>query len=178
VKKIVELHGGSVDVESEVNKGSQFRIRLPYESDFAIDAIVNLPSAPPKVTEVLSNRDVPYKILVAEDNIANLLTIRSYLESRNYQICTASDGKIAVDMAIALKPDIILIDIQMPEMDGLTAIRLIRVNPETANIPIIALTALAMSGDREKCLAAGANEYLAKPIKFRQLNSTLQQILV
>jgi CheY-like chemotaxis protein len=68
-------------------------------------------------------------------------------------------------------------DIQMPVMDGIEAIKQIRLDPNLVNIPIIALTALAMVGDRERCLAAGANEYLSKPIKFRQLNSTIQQIL-
>jgi CheY-like chemotaxis protein len=68
-------------------------------------------------------------------------------------------------------------DIQMPVMDGLAAIKQIRLDPNLVDIPIIALTALAMVGDRERCLAAGANEYLAKPIKLRQLNSAIQQIL-
>ena len=177
VKKIVELHGGSVDIESEVNKGSQFRVRLPYQSEFAISAIANLPSSTPEFIEVLGNRDIPYKILVADDNTANMETIRGYLESRNYQICTASNGKIAVDMAIAQKPDIILMDIQMPEMDGLTAIGLIRTNPETANIPIIALTALAMGEDRHRCIEAGANDYITKPVRLRKLVDSIQELL-
>jgi len=80
-------------------------------------------------------------------------------------------------MTLAQKPDIILMDIHMPEMDGLTAIELIRSNPETANIPIIALTALAMSGDREKCIEAGANEYITKPVRLRNLSNSIQELL-
>jgi len=68
-------------------------------------------------------------------------------------------------------------DIQMPDMDGLEAIRRIRGNPVTAEIPIIALTALAMTGDRERCLEAGANEYMSKPVRFKQLNAKIQEIL-
>ena len=80
-------------------------------------------------------------------------------------------------MAKAHSPDLIIMDIQMPRMDGLTAIRLIRTDPQIATIPIIALTALVMEGDRERCLEAGANEYLTKPIMFQQLNKAIQQIL-
>ena len=80
-------------------------------------------------------------------------------------------------MAKAHSPDAIVMDIQMPRMDGLTAIRLIRTDPQIATIPIIALTALVMEGDRERCLEAGANEYLTKPIMFQQLNKAIQQIL-
>ena len=177
VKKIVEMHGGSVGLESEFNIGSKFMIRLPYQPDSSTNHPINLQSSISEPSEHSGNRDTPYTILVADDNTANMETVRAYLESRNYQIFTASDGKIAVDMAIALKPDIILMDIQMPEMDGLTAIKLIRANPETANIPIIALTALAMSGDREKCLAAGANEYMTKPVRMRKLSDLIQELL-
>ena len=177
VKKIVEMHGGSVGLESELNKGSKFMIRIPYQTDSSTSHPINPQSAISEPSEHSDHRDTPYTILVADDNAANVETIRSYLEGRSYQVSTASNGKIAVDMAIALKPDIILMDIQMPEMDGLTAIKLIRANPETANIPIFALTALAMTGDREKCLAAGANEYMTKPVRMRTLSNSIQELL-
>jgi CheY-like chemotaxis protein len=116
-------------------------------------------------------------ILLAEDNEANIQTFTSYLTAINYRLVVARNGREAVAKVKSDSPDIILMDIQMPEMDGLEAIRLIRADASIAAIPIIALTALAMEGDRERCLAAGANEYLAKPIKFRQLNTIIQQIL-
>ena len=90
----------------------------------------------------------------------------------------ARNGIEAIAQAKEHLPDIILMDIQMPTMDGLEATKQIRLDPNLINIPIIALTALAMEGDREKCLAVGANEYLAKPIKLRQLNATIRQILM
>ncbi|MBD2179169.1 response regulator [Pseudanabaena sp. FACHB-1998] len=177
VKKIVEMHGGSVGVESESSKGSKFTIRLPYQSDSSPNHPLNLQPSISETSEYSSNRDIPYKVLIVDDNTANMETVHDYLESKNYQVCTASDGKIAVDMAIAQKPDIILMDIQMPEMDGLQAIKLIRSNPETANIPIIALTALAMSCDQEKCIEAGANDYMSKPFRLRTLSNSIQELL-
>ena len=89
----------------------------------------------------------------------------------------AKDGQEALDLAKAHHPDLILMDIQMPIMDGLEATRQIRRDPDLVKIPIIALTALAMTGDRERCLDAGANDYLTKPVKLKLLVSTMQQFL-
>jgi len=116
-------------------------------------------------------------ILLAEDNIANVETLTGYLESRGYRLMVAETGLQAIDLAQAHEPDIILMDIQMPGMDGLEATRRIREKPELAQTPIIALTALAMPGDREKCLAAGANQYLTKPIRLKELVTTIQSFL-
>jgi len=116
-------------------------------------------------------------ILLAEDNQANIDTISDYLTCRGYQLVIAKNGQEAINIAKAEKPDLILMDIQMPGMDGMEATRQIRSESELARIPIIALTALAMTGDREKCLAAGANEYLTKPIKLKQLANTIKQFL-
>ena len=84
---------------------------------------------------------------------------------------------MAIAIAKAHQPDIILMDIQMPTMDGIEATRQIRLDPNLVNIPIIAMTALAMSGDRDRCLAAGANEYVSKPLKLKQLVTTIQSLL-
>lgn len=116
-------------------------------------------------------------ILLAEDNQANINTMCGYLESRGYRLAIASNGKQAIEQVYAQRPDLIVMDIQMPEMDGLTAIRQIREDQELIHVPIIALTALAMPGDRETCLASGANEYLTKPVKLKQLITTIQQLL-
>ncbi|WP_411729372.1 response regulator [Pseudanabaena sp. UWO311] len=116
-------------------------------------------------------------ILLVEDNEANIQTTTSYLTALNYRIIVAKNGEEAVSMAKANSPDIILMDIQMPGIDGLEATRQIRLDPNLINTPIIALTALAMEGDRERCLAAGANDYVSKPIKLRQLNLLIQQTL-
>jgi len=87
---------------------------------------------------------------------------------------SAIDGQQAIDLANAHHPDLILMDIQMPVVDGMEAIKQIRLNPDLVDIPIIALTALAMKGDRERCLEVGANDYLAKPVKLKSLDQMIQ----
>ena len=183
VKQIVELHGGQVMVESEVGKGSCFTVALPYEvspSNTMSNAIASMPSSTISSSMAIDSDNAPLTplILLAEDNEANIHTFSSYLTAINYRVIIARNGIEAIAQAKEHLPDIILMDIQMPTMDGLEATKQIRLDPNLVNIPIIALTALAMEGDREKCLAAGANEYLAKPIKLRQLNTTIQQILM
>ncbi|MGA1264547.1 MAG: GAF domain-containing protein [Prochlorothrix sp.] len=116
-------------------------------------------------------------VLLAEDNIANIDTFSSYLSYRGYCLIVASDGYEAVRLAQEYKPQAILMDIQMPGMDGLEAIAVIRQIPELKNVPILALTALAMAGDRERCLEAGATEYLSKPVRMQYLHHTLQTLL-
>ncbi len=119
----------------------------------------------------------PPLILLAEDNQANIDTMSGYLEARGYHLILANNGQQAINLVRVQRPDLIVMDIQMPRMDGLEAIRLIRDDRKFVDIPIIALTALAMPGDRETCLAAGANQYLTKPIKLKQLVVTIQQLL-
>ncbi|MCL1494547.1 MAG: response regulator [Pseudanabaena sp. Salubria-1] len=102
-------------------------------------------------------------ILLVEDNEANIQTFTSYLSAYEYRLVLAKNGEEGVAMAKAHQPDIILMDIQMPVMDGLRATQLIRAEPKLATVPIIALTARAMQGDQELCIKAGANQYLSKP---------------
>ncbi|MEM9164874.1 MAG: response regulator, partial [Cyanobacteria bacterium P01_F01_bin.4] len=119
----------------------------------------------------------PPRILLAEDNPANVFTIASYLENHNYDLLFAQNGQEACAIAAAHPLDLILMDIQMPGMDGLEATRQIRAYPALSTIPIIALTALAMPGDRDRCLAAGATDYMTKPVRLKQLVTTIQQLL-
>lgn len=108
-------------------------------------------------------------VLLTEDNEANISTIMEYLEVRGYRVAIALNGREAVQLTKELNPDLILMDVQMPEMDGLEATREIRADMTKTHIPIIALTSLAMPGDREKCLEAGMNEYLTKPVSLKKL---------
>ncbi len=186
VKKIVELHGGGVNVISTLGKGSHFTIALPYnipESAIALtatEATINLAevveASPPPLDSVETIPDIPL-ILLAEDNQANIKTFTNYLNTQGYRLVVAENGKEAIAIARADKPDLILMDIQMPGINGLEAIRQIRTNPELAQTPIIALTALAMPGDEERCITAGANSYLAKPVKLKRLGEVIKEFL-
>ncbi|HCA95501.1 MAG TPA: hybrid sensor histidine kinase/response regulator [Cyanobacteria bacterium UBA9226] len=186
MKKIVELHGGGVNVISTLGKGSHFTIALPYnipESAIALtatEATINLAevveASPPPLDSVETIPDIPL-ILLAEDNQANIKTFTNYLNTQGYRLVVAENGKEAIAIARADKPDLILMDIQMPGINGLEAIRQIRTNPELAQTPIIALTALAMPGDEERCITAGANSYLAKPVKLKRLGEVIKEFL-
>jgi CheY-like chemotaxis protein/anti-sigma regulatory factor (Ser/Thr protein kinase) len=179
VKRIVELHGGSVELTSELGVGSCFAITLPFnvenpnlEVQIQYD-LAELSLIDQSQTDNLSSP----LILLAEDNEANINTFSSYLQAKGYRLVFATDGRQAISITKAEHPDLILMDIQMPVIDGLTAIKQIRLDPDVADIPIIALTALAMADDRERCLDAGASEYLQKPLKLKQLATSIQQIL-
>jgi PAS domain S-box-containing protein len=176
VKKIVELHRGRVGLTSELGVGSCFSIELP-SAPIELVPIVSITPAP---TESILSAPLtirPHSILIVEDNEANISTISSYLAANGYHLTIATNGLAAIELTQSARPDLILMDIQMPGMDGIAAIHAIRSNPESLDISIVALTALAMEGDRERCLAAGANEYISKPIKLKQLLTTIQQLL-
>ncbi len=104
------------------------------------------------------------KILVIEDNEQNLYLVRFILEKNDYEVFAAMDGQLGIEMAAFLKPDLILLDIQLPVMDGYTVARNLRKNPDLAGTPIVAVTSYAMPGDREKVMEAGCNGYIEKPI--------------
>jgi two-component system cell cycle response regulator DivK len=116
-------------------------------------------------------------ILIVEDDPKNLKLIRDLLQIRGYTTLEATDGKQGVDMARAKMPDLILMDIQMPVMDGFEAIRILKADPVTKNIPAIVLTAFAMQGDREKCMEAGFNDYITKPLDTRAFMTKVKEYL-
>jgi CheY-like chemotaxis protein len=179
VKRLVELHRGNVELTSEVGVGSCFAINLPINvgSPAIEEQTENDLSGQPQTGQSQTEELISPLILLAEDNEANIATFSCYLEAKGYRILLATDGQQAIDLAKAEHADLILMDIQMPVIDGLEAIKQICLDPNLADIPIIALTALAMAGDREKCLAAGANEYLTKPVKLKQLATNIQKVL-
>ncbi|MEL6402740.1 MAG: response regulator [Chloroflexota bacterium] len=116
-------------------------------------------------------------ILIVEDNEMNLDMLSRRLERRGYDILIATDGALGVKMAKADMPDLILMDMSLPVMDGWEATRRIKSDPDTQSIPVIALTAHAIAGDREKALAAGCDEYESKPVKFKRLLGKITEFL-
>jgi len=117
------------------------------------------------------------KILIVEDNEMNRDMLSRRLKRKGFSIVMAEDGKKGVDMSKSENPDLILMDLSLPVMDGWEATSTIKGNPETKNIPIIVLTAHAMAGDREKALEAGADEYDTKPIEFKRLLGKIKDFI-
>ena len=116
-------------------------------------------------------------ILIVEDDPTNLKLIRDLLQIKGYTTLEATDGKQGVDMARAKMPDLILMDIQMPVMDGFEATSILKADPVTKSITIVALTAFAMQGDREKCIEAGFNDYITKPLDTRAFMTKIKEYL-
>ena len=121
-------------------------------------------------------KDTPV-ILIVEDNPKNMRLVNDILESQGYRTIQASNGQEGITLARRQKPQLIIMDIQMPEIDGLEATRILKSDRATAHIPVIALTAMAMKGDREKILNAGCDDYLQKPIRFDSLIVSVQKWL-
>lgn len=178
VKQIVERHGGNVGLTSQLGLGSCFSIDLPASTQPVIINDAPLPKLDISIP-------TPVKILLVEDNEGNILTMTTYLESRGYDVLLATNGQEAISLLESCAnnpaqndcPDLILMDIQMPVMDGLEATRRLRQMPTYATIPVIALTALSTPEARRECLAAGANQYLTKPVKLSQLVATIEILL-
>ncbi len=182
VYRLTELHGGSVSLESEVDVGSCFTVTLPQ------NLLVDSTSLQNQARNDRERYEMSHRlhympgeeplILLVEDNETNIETISEYLPVWGYQLTVANSGTEALAKAHEEKPDLILMDIQIPEIDGLTAVRQLRQQETLNRVPIIALTALAMSGDRERCLEAGADEYLSKPVQLSQLIRLINELLL
>jgi HAMP domain-containing protein/CheY-like chemotaxis protein/signal transduction histidine kinase len=164
---------------SVVVKGVESPERLLDETALFLHRVVgDLPSEKQQMLERLHSSDenlVGRKVLVVDDDARNIFALSSVLERRGMEVLTASTGREAIEL-LRSTPNvaIVLMDIMMPEMDGYQTMEVIRLDPAFRRLPIIALTAKAMKGDREKCLEAGASDYLAKPVNTEQLLSALR----
>jgi len=140
--------------------------------------VSDLPPEKQRMLERLHSSDenlVGQKVLLVDDDARNIFALSSVLERRGMQVLTATTGREAIStLESETGVAIVLMDIMMPEMDGYQTMGVIRTNPAFRRLPIIALTAKAMKGDREKCLEAGASDYLAKPVNTEQLLSALR----
>jgi len=176
VAQMARLHGGSVSVTSQPGIGSRFTIVLPWEPALAADTVSRLRSTG-KFRAVNPNAENKQTILLIEDTEEVTMMLRDYVELAGYKVVTAHDGLDGLTQAKLSQPDLILMDIQMPRMDGFEATKRLRSDPDFKYTPIIALTALAMPSDRERCLAAGMDEYISKPVNLKALVKIIQGCL-
>lgn len=182
--RLVQLMGGKIWVESEPGRGSIFHFTSRFESigggrqtadPGSPEAIRALPSAAAAPSTSQAARGM--KILLAEDNAVNRRLAIALLQKRGHRIAATENGQEALDALERENFDLVLMDVQMPVLDGFGAIRAIRAKEQSsgAHLPIIALTAHAMKGDRERCLAAGADEYVTKPIRTPDLLAAIDR---
>jgi len=167
---------------SVVVKGVESPERLFDETALILHRVItNLPAHKQDMLERLHRSDedlIGKRVLIVDDDVRNIFALSSVLERRGMTVFTADTGRQAIEM-LNSTPDIsiALMDIMMPEMDGYRTMQVVRENPSYRRLPIVALTAKAMKGDREKCLEAGASDYLAKPVNTEQLLSVLRMWL-
>lgn len=164
-KKLVEMHGGRITFDSSEGKGSSFTVCLPMKEGARTEI-------KPKAAGD-RHRQMPLPIsktiMVVEDNEFNMLLASDFLRSKGFSVAEAMDGESALEMIKEAAPDLILMDIQMPGIDGLEVAKRLKAIPATRRIPIIAMTALAMKGDEEMCMKHGCDGYLKKPVNLKEM---------
>lgn len=189
-KRLAELHGGTVSLESLENEGSTFRIWLPV-TEIRDRLFVNSQSSfiPQKEKPFIGKGQFDKskfgikRVLVVEDRPYNQALISEILEFEGYKVELVDNGATMMEIIDSnlvtpqTLPDLILMDIQLPEVDGLQLIRRLKNNSYWQKVPVIAVTALAMAGDRDRCLAAGASAYLSKPLNVDELISTVRSYI-
>ena len=169
-RQLVDLLGGDLSHESRLGQGSRFRLDLPM----ALPVQISNPAAvTPRSSGPARRAPEQCTVLVVEDNAINQLVTRGMLLKLGYQVRTADNGAEALDVLRNETVDAVLLDCQMPVMDGFATCRALRNLPGCELLPVLAITAHSHSGDRERCLAAGMSDYLAKPMKFEQLRNLL-----
>ena len=163
VKRLTEMHGGSVSVVSQPDQGSRFTVSLPWSEPWPEPCRSEREVGPEAQAGLRSNtwesRGIPL-ILVVEDNAISARSLRDYLEFKGYRVEQASTGAAGIERAGRLLPDLILVDVQLPGLDGLEAVRRMRLLPSLCQVPIIVLTALATADDQERSPEGGATAYL------------------
>jgi len=174
VQRLAQAHGGTVTLRSEPTEGTTVTITLPWEGQSTVPPI-DQDSTVSDLVLPAHRADAPL-VLLAEDNLDIRECVCEYLEGLGYRTITATNGLEALERAQEEVPDIVLMDVQMPYMDGLEATRRLRQNQATRETPIVAMTALAQASDVQRCLEAGSTTYLAKPVRLKDLAATVNSL--
>lgn len=175
-KKLVEIMGGEICVESDQGCGSSFYFTTVFDSEcVSIDEVADIANEESRIISV----PIEKRILIVEDDEVSKAVVQTFLKKLNFETITAENGRIALDLMSKQELDLILMDIQMPVLDGISATKMIRDNEmhSGVHVPIIALTAYALTGDREKFLDAGMDDYIAKPIDLNLLKRIIDYYL-
>lgn len=170
-RQLVDLLGGVLSHESQPGQGSRFRLDVPLTQPLQPQVIGVRPARPQG--GALQRQAQQCTVLIVEDNAINQLVTRGMLLKLGYRVRTADNGAEALELLRSESVDAVLLDCQMPVMDGFATCRALRALPGCAELPVLAITAHSHSGDRERCLAAGMSDYLAKPVKFEELRVLL-----
>ena len=186
-KRMAELHGGTVSLQSSLDQGSTFRVWLPLNELRQGVAYTGAgdptPAAPTVPFQQHRDRADRVRVLVVEDHPYNQTLITEAMELEGFEVELISDGQTMLHtiqselITAATLPDVVLMDIQLPGVDGLALMRALRSHPLWQTVPIIAVTAMAMAGDRDRGLAAGADDYISKPLDFEDLGRRVRTLL-
>ena len=172
VKRITELHGGKVDVSSDLGQGSEFVVQLPLWKDE--DRRLEDESAPPS-SDVFSPPS-PLKVLVVDDNVDTVLSFSMLLRASGHEVRTAHDGPAAIQAVLDFRPDVVLLDIGLPGLNGYEVAKRIRQQTDLTGVVLVALTGYGQESDRQTSLQAGFNHHLVKPARLEQLQQILSTI--